>query len=154
MSIRDNLRWARPGAADEDIRQACRQANAEEFIERFPDGYETLVGDRGVRLSGGQCQRVALARAILRRPDLLILDEATSSLDSRSERLIQEALEAVAKETTVVIIAHRLSTIANADRIYVIHQGRILEEGTYQALMQQHGQFRRMTQLQLLETVA
>lgn len=153
-SIRDNLRWANDAATDEDIRQACRQANAEEFIERLPERYDTVVGDRGVRLSGGQCQRVALARAILRDPDLLILDEATSSLDAQSERLIQQAIERIAKETTVVIVAHRLSTIVRADAIYVLEGGRIVEEGTYAQLLQKQGAFSRMTQLQLLEAVS
>ncbi|MBI3011672.1 MAG: ABC transporter ATP-binding protein [Candidatus Omnitrophica bacterium] len=153
-TILENLRWAKEDATDEEIREACRQANADEFIERFPNGYHTEVGERGVRLSGGQCQRVALARAILRKPELLILDEATSSLDTQSERLIQQAIEAVAKETTVVVIAHRLSTIVNADMIYVLQDGWIVEEGTYQTLMQRHGPFSRMTQLQVLEPVA
>ena len=150
-TIRENLRWAKPDATHDEIRQACRQAHAEEFIERFPEGYDTVVGDRGVRLSGGQCQRMALARALLRQPELLILDEATSSLDSQSERLIQQAIEAAAKNTTVIVIAHRLATIVNADAIYVLHGGRIVEEGTYRTLRQQHGPFHRMTQLQLLE---
>jgi ATP-binding cassette subfamily B protein len=154
MSIRDNLRWACDAATDADIQNACRQANAEEFIERFPDGYETIVGDRGVRLSGGQCQRVALARAILRKPEVLVLDEATSALDTHSERLIQQAIETVAKGTTVIVIAHRLSTIVNADYVYVLHEGRIVEEGTYQALVRQDGHFSRMTQMQLLESAA
>jgi len=154
LSIRDNLRWGKPSATDEEIREACRQANAEEFITRLPDGYDTLVGDRGVRLSGGQCQRVALARAILRKPELLILDEATSSLDSHSERLIQQAMEMLAKDTTVIVIAHRLATIVNAHRIYVLQRGRMIEEGTYQTLVQQHGHFSRMTQLQFLEVAA
>jgi ABC-type multidrug transport system fused ATPase/permease subunit len=151
MTIRDNLRWANEAATDEEIKQACRQANADEFIERFPDGYDVLVGDRGVRLSGGQCQRVALARAILRKPDLLILDEATSSLDTKSERLIQQAIENIARETTVVVIAHRLSTITNADYVYVLHKGRIVEEGTYKELVRKQGHFSRMTQMQALE---
>jgi ATP-binding cassette subfamily B protein len=151
MSIGDNLRWAQDAATDEEIRQACRQANADEFIERFPQGYDTVVGDRGVRLSGGQCQRVALARALLRKPDLLILDEATSSLDAQSERLIQQALERVAKQTTVVVVAHRLSTIANADLIYVLDGGRIVEEGTYAELIRRQGPFSRLTQAQGLE---
>ncbi|MBI3320410.1 MAG: ABC transporter ATP-binding protein [Candidatus Omnitrophica bacterium] len=154
MSIRENLRWAKPDATEREIREACHQANADEFIERFPDGYDTVVGDRGVRLSGGQCQRVALARAILRKPDLLILDEATSSLDSHSERLIQQAIETIAQETTVVVIAHRLSTITKADHIYVLHGGRIVEEGTYQELVRQEGHFSQMTQLQMLEASA
>jgi ABC-type multidrug transport system fused ATPase/permease subunit len=152
MSIRDNLRWANEAATDAEIEEACRRANADEFIQRFPDGYDTLVGDRGVRLSGGQCQRVALARAILRKPELLILDEATSSLDAHSERLIQMAIETIARETTVIVIAHRLSTIINADHIYVLKEGRIVEEGTYQTLMRKRGHFSRMTELQVLET--
>lgn len=152
MSIRDNLRWADNGVAtEEEIRQACRQANAEEFIERLPDGYDTVVGDRGVRLSGGQCQRVALARALLKKPDLLILDEATSALDTESERLIQEAIEQVARETTVVIVAHRLSTIARAGAVFVLQGGRIVEAGTYAELVQRRGIFRHMTQMQGLE---
>jgi len=152
-SIRDNLRWAKEEASDEEIRAACRQAHAEEFIERFPHGYDTVVGDRGVRLSGGQCQRIALARAMLRTPQLLILDEATSSLDSQSERLIQQAIEGAAKATTVIVIAHRLSTIVNADHIYVLRQGRLVEEGTYQELMRNEGPFSHMSQLQVLEAV-
>lgn len=151
MSIRDNLRWANEGATDAEIKEACRQANADEFIERFPSGYDTLVGDRGVRLSGGQCQRVALARAILRKPELLILDEATSSLDTQSERLIQQAIETVAKETTVIVIAHRLSTIINADYIYVLQGGTVVEEGKYQELVRKNSYFARMTEMQNLE---
>ena len=154
MSLRDNLRWANETATDEQLRQACRQAHADEFIERFPEGYDTVVGERGVRLSGGQGQRIALARAILRRPDVLILDEATSSLDTHSERLIQQALESVAKGTTVIVVAHRLSTIANADIIYVLDEGRIVEAGTYAELVQRKGPFSRMTQLQVLEAVS
>lgn len=154
MTIRDNLCWANETATDCEIREACRQANADEFIERFRDGYDTLVGDRGVRLSGGQCQRVALARAILRKPELLILDEATSSMDSQSERLIQQAIEAVAKETTVIVIAHRLSTIVNADYVYVLQRGTVAEEGTYQELIGRNGYFTRMIEMQDLETVA
>jgi ATP-binding cassette subfamily B protein len=150
MSIKDNLRWAKDNATYEEIRQACLQANAEEFIERFPEKYETVVGDRGVRLSGGQIQRIALARAILRKPRLLILDEATSSLDTRSERLIQQAIANIAKETTIIIIAHRLSTIRNADYIYVFRNGRIIEEGTYLELIKLDGNFSRMVGLQAL----
>lgn len=151
MTIRDNLRWANEAATDTEIKEACRQAHADEFIERFPDGYDTVVGDRGTCLSGGQCQRVALARAILRKPDLLILDEATSALDTHSERLIQQAIETVAKKTTVIAIAHRLSTIINADYVYVLQRGRIIEEGTYQTLVRKEGQFSRMTKMQTLE---
>jgi ABC-type multidrug transport system fused ATPase/permease subunit len=152
MTIRDNLLWGSESATDKEIAHACRQANAIEFIERLPKGFDTIVGDRGVRLSGGQVQRVALARAILRRPCLFILDEATSSLDTYSEKLIQRSIEMIAKETTTVIIAHRLSTIMNADYVYVIKKGRIIEEGAYSDLVTMNGQFNRMVKLQILET--
>ena len=153
-TIKENLRWSQDQATDLEIEAACTRANADEFIRSFPDGYDTLVGDRGVRLSGGQCQRIALARAILRQPDLLILDEATSSLDTFSERLIQSSLESISRETTVVVIAHRLSTIANADCVYVLEKGRIVESGTYESLVRDGGHFSRMTHLQRLETPA
>lgn len=152
MTVRDNLLWACEGATDEDIERSCSQANADEFIRKLPEGYDTLVGDRGIRLSGGQIQRIALARAVLRRPSLLILDEATSSLDTHSERLIQTAIEEIAKDTTVIVIAHRLSTIVRAGRIYVLREGRVVEKGAYQDLVQMDGHFNRMTKLQALET--
>lgn len=151
ISILDNLRWAKQSATEQEIQYACRQAYAEEFIKEFPRGYDTVVGDRGVRLSGGQAQRIALARAILRKPDILILDEATSSLDTHSERLIQQAIESIAKETTVIVIAHRISTIVNADYIYVLDKGQIIEEGIYSELLLKDGEFNRMIQLQTLE---
>jgi len=150
-TVRDNFLWACESAADEQIVQACRQANADEFIRQLPQGYNTVVGDRGVRLSGGQVQRVALARAILRNPELLILDEATSALDTYSERLIQQAIENIAKETTVIVIAHRLSTIVNADYVYVLKEGRIVEEGGYFQLVRRNGHFNRMVEFQMLE---
>ncbi|MFH1287795.1 MAG: ABC transporter ATP-binding protein [bacterium] len=152
MTIRDNLLWAKDDATQEEIVEACRQANADEFIVGFSKGYDTLVGDRGVRLSGGQRQRIALARAILRRPVLLFLDEATSSLDTNSERLIQKAIENVAKETTVIVIAHRLSTIINSDFVYVLREGRVVEKGKYSDLAKIDGYFNRMVKLQFLET--
>lgn len=151
MSIRDNLLWANEKAGEGDIRHACQQAHADEFIEKFPQGYNTLVGDRGVRLSGGQRQRIALARAILRQPEILFLDEATSSLDTYSERLIQQAIEDIAKETTMIIIAHRLSTIINADYVYVLKEGRVIEGGRYSELLNAEGYFKRMVNLQLVE---
>ncbi len=151
MSVRDNLRWANDMAGDDKIKQACIQANAEEFIGKLSHGYETIVGDRGVRLSGGQIQRIALARAILRQPKLLILDEATSALDTHSERLIQQAIENIAKETTVVVVAHRLSTIINADYVYVLKNGRIIEEGRYSELILANGSLSNMARLQTLE---
>ena len=151
MTIADNLLWANDTATEEEIKEACIQANAHEFIKEFPEGYNTLVGDRGVRLSGGQIQRVALARAILRKPDLLILDEATSSLDTHSERLIQQAVDNIARQTTVVVIAHRLSTIVNADSIYVFKDGQVIEKGGYSELVSMNGYFNDMTKLQALE---
>lgn len=144
MSIRDNLLWAKEDATDDEVKEACDIANASEFIEDLPKAYETIAGDRGVRLSGGQIQRIALARAVLRKPDILILDEATSSLDTQSERLIQHAIESIAKKTTVIIVAHRLSTIINADYIYVFDEGRVVEEGTHTELMSRNGSFSRM----------
>ena len=153
MTIRENLLWACESASMSDIEHSCRQANAEEFIRRFPKGYDTVVGDRGVRLSGGQLQRIALARAILKKPQILILDEATSSLDTNFERLIQDAIENIAKETTVIVIAHRLSTIVNADYIYVLKSGRIIEEGAYPQLINKNSEFYNMVKQQALETV-
>lgn len=150
MSIRDNLLWADPQATQGEIEEACRLAHAQEFIVRFPQGYETVVGDRGVRLSGGQVQRLALARAFLRKPQILILDEATSSLDSYSETMIQESVEAMAKRTTVVVVAHRLSTIRHADIIYVLSHGKIIEQGTYEGLMHSGVVFPGMVRFQEL----
>lgn len=150
-TVRDNLLWANENASEKEIVEACRQANALEFIESLPKGYDTFVGDRGVRLSGGQIQRIALARAILRKPQLLILDEATSALDTYSERLIQQAIEGIVRETTVIVVAHRLSTIINADYIYLIKDWGIAEEGTYAQLMQKNSHFTKLARLQALE---
>jgi ABC-type multidrug transport system fused ATPase/permease subunit len=149
-SIRENLLWANEEATFEQIDQACLQASAKGFIQDLPDGYDTIVGDRGVRLSGGQCQRIALARAILMQPALLILDEATSALDTESERLIQEAIENIAETTTVIAIAHRLSTIARADHVFVIDRGCVVEEGAYEDLLRTDGFFKRMVATQTL----
>lgn len=149
LSIRDNLLWANERATDDDIVHACRQANSEDFIKDLPEGYDTIVGDRGVRLSGGQIQRIALARAMLRRPDILILDEATSALDTRSEQLIQQAVENIARETTVIVVAHRLSTIKNSSYIYVIERGHVVEEGRFKELSVKDGaRFKKMCELQ------
>ena len=114
-------------------------ANAAEFVKELPQGIDTIVGDRGVRLSGGQRQRIALARAMLRKPELLILDEATSALDSESERLIQKSIESVGGNTTILVVAHRLSTIAKADQVYVMRQGRVVEEGAFTVLSTKPG---------------
>ena len=133
-TIRDNLLWSYADAKEDDLWEALRLANAAAFVKELPQGINTVVGDRGVRLSGGQRQRIALARALLRKPELLILDEATSALDSESERLIQQSIEQVAHDTTILVVAHRLSTIAKADQVYVLRQGRVVEEGPFSVL--------------------
>jgi ATP-binding cassette subfamily B protein len=135
MSIRDNIAYARPEASMEDVMAAARLAHAEEFIQRFPDGYDTLVGERGVQLSGGQRQRVAIARAMLKDPRILILDEATSALDAESEHLVREAMGRLMKSRTVVVIAHRLSTVRDADLVIVLVGGRIIQQGTHDELI-------------------
>jgi len=149
-SIRENIAYGKPGATEEDIQEAARQANAWEFIAGFPEGLNTLVGDRGVKLSGGQRQRIAIARAILKNPSLLILDEATSSLDAHSERMVQDALEKLMAHRTTIIIAHRLSTIRKADRILVIRNGEIAEEGPHDVLAASgNGIYSNLLKLQL-----
>ncbi len=147
-SVRDNIAYAIEGADEAAIWEAARLANALEFIQEMPDGFDTVLGDRGVRLSGGQRQRIAIARALLRDPDILILDEATSALDSVSERLIQESLEKLSVGRTVIAIAHRLSTIVRADKVVVLEQGRIVEQGGYQELLQQRGKLWKYHQMQ------
>ena len=148
-SIAENIIYRRPGASEAEIRAAAEQANAHEFIAAFPEGYETLVGDRGIKLSGGQRQRIAIARAILKNPAILILDEATSSLDSESERLVQNALDHLMQGRTTFIVAHRLSTIRTADRIAVIEAGRVVELGNHAELSAKpDGLYRRLSALQ------
>ena len=129
-TVRENIAYARPGRLGGGVEAAARAAHAHEFVERLPQGYDTLVGERGVKLSGGQRQRVAIARAILKDPAVLILDEATSNLDTESERLIEDALGKLLVGRTTLIIAHRLSTVRRADRLVVLDRGRIVEEGT------------------------
>jgi ABC transporter fused permease/ATP-binding protein len=151
-SIAENIAYGRPGASQAQIEEAARQAHAHEFIQSFPQRYATLVGERGIKLSGGQRQRVAIARAILKDPAILILDEATSSLDSESERLIQDALETLMLNRTSFIIAHRLSTIRHADRIVVVSGGRVVETGTHETLQAiENGLYRRLATLQFRE---
>lgn len=147
-SIKENIAYGKPGATDKEIMEAATKANAHDFISHFPEQYDTIVGERGVKLSGGQRQRVAIARAILRNPAILILDEATSSLDSESEQLVQEALENLMKNRTSFVIAHRLSTIRNADKIVVIDKGVVSETGTHEELMQSNGLYRRLNEMQ------
>ncbi|AOC96807.1 Putative multidrug export ATP-binding/permease protein [Flavobacterium anhuiense] len=148
-TIRENIAYGKPDATDEEIIQAAKQANAFNFVDSFPEKFETLVGERGVKLSGGQRQRIAIARALLKNPSILILDEATSSLDSESEKLVQEALEVLMEGRTSIIIAHRLSTIRNADKILVLDNGKISEEGTHQELINlENGIYKNLSNLQ------
>ena len=143
-TILDNIRFANPEADFEEIQEVCRIANADEFIAKFPNGYDTVVGERGVKLSGGQRQRIAIARALLADPRILILDEATSSLDSESEALIQEGLRRLRAGRTTFVIAHRLSTIRSADQILVVESGEILERGTHEELIALNGRYRQL----------
>ena len=144
----DNIRYGRPDASDDDIRAAADAAAATEFVETLPDGFETFLGEKGVRLSGGQRQRIAIARAVLRDPVLLLLDEATSSLDAESERLVQEALERLRKGRTSLVIAHRLATVLNADRIVVLDEGRVVATGRHHELIAEGGLYARLAELQ------
>jgi subfamily B ATP-binding cassette protein MsbA len=150
-TVRENIAYARPRASEADVQAAARAAHAHEFIERLPQGYDTLVGERGVKLSGGQRQRVAIARAILKDPAVLILDEATSNLDTESERLIEDALAKLLVGRTTLIIAHRLSTVQRADRLVVIDGGRIVEEGTHAELLALDGTYARLYRRQFRE---
>lgn len=148
-SIRENIAYGKPGSGTEEIIDAAKQANAWDFIQSFPDKLDTIVGERGIQLSGGQRQRIAIARAVLKNPKILILDEATSSLDSESERLVQEALDKLMKGRTSVVIAHRLATIRNADKIAVLENGTIIEQGTHNELLgHNNGLYRTLTELQ------
>lgn len=151
-TIRENIAYGRPGASQDEVEAAARKANAHAFITSFPQGYDTVVGERGIQLSGGQRQRIAIARAVLKDPAILILDEATSALDSESERLVQEALDELMKGRTSLVIAHRLSTVRDADRILVLDKGRIVESGTHEELIADvNGLYHSLSRLQLSE---
>jgi subfamily B ATP-binding cassette protein MsbA len=143
-TIRENVAFSRPEANEAEILAACRIARVDEFAERFSEKYDTVIGERGVKLSGGQRQRVSIARAVLADPRILILDEATSSLDSESEALIQEGLAHLMRGRTTFVIAHRLSTIHRADQILVVEAGQIVERGTHESLMLQGGRYREL----------
>lgn len=143
-SVYDNIAYGRPGSTREEVLKAARLANADEFIKKLPDGYETMVGERGIKLSGGQRQRIAIARAILKDAPILVLDEATSALDSESEALIQGALTNLMKGRTSIVVAHRLSTIAGLDEIVVLDDGKIVEQGTHRELLKKGGEYQKL----------
>lgn len=149
-TIEENIRYGKPGASNEEVIEAAKKANAFEFIQAFPEGLQTTVGERGVKLSGGQRQRIAIARAVLKDPDILVLDEATSSLDAESEHSVQQALNELMKGRTTIIIAHRLATIRTVDRIYVLEKGKIVESGSHEALLENEaGAYKSFIELQL-----
>ncbi len=140
-TVRENLRFAKPDATDEEVEEAARAAQIYNLISSVPDGFETVVGERGYRFSGGEKQRIAIARAVLRNPPILVLDEATSALDTQTERAVQEALTRLVEGRTTIAIAHRLSTVRDADQIVVLDAGRVVETGTYDELVAQGGRF-------------
>ena len=152
-SVRDNIAYGRRDATAAEIEDAARRANAHEFIERLPEQYETFIGERGVKLSGGQCQRLAIARAILASPQILILDEATSNLDTESEQLIQASMATLLAGRTTFVIAHRLSTIRRANLILLMEEGRIVERGSHDDLMSARGAYYGMVQRQMASAV-
>jgi subfamily B ATP-binding cassette protein MsbA len=147
-TIKNNIAYAQQDVSDEAIHAAAKAANALEFIENTPNGFDTLIGERGAKLSGGQKQRLAISRALLKNPPILILDEATSALDTESEKKVQKAIEALMKDRTTLVIAHRLSTVQNADKIIVIDKGKVVETGTHQHLYEQSGLYRRLYDIQ------
>jgi ATP-binding cassette subfamily B protein len=150
-TVAENIAYGKPDATREEIERAAKQAHAHEFIERLPDGYDTLIGDRGVRLSGGEAQRIAIARALLRNPRILVLDEATASLDPVSERIIQRVIEEGRGVRTTLIIAHRWTTVQCADRVLVLERGRLVEQGAHAELLQRDGAYAQLYRAALLQ---
>ena len=146
-TVKYNIAYGKLDAGDEEIENAAKAANAHKFISAMPDGYNTLIGERGMKLSGGEKQRIAIARAMLKNPPILVLDEATSALDSESEKLVQEAIETLMKNRTVILIAHRLSTVKNADQIIVIDKGTVVERGKHQELLDKNGVYAKLYNL-------
>jgi ATP-binding cassette subfamily B protein len=153
-TVRENLAYGRPDASDAELERAARLAEAHDFIAELPDGYDTIVGERGQKLSGGQRQRLSIARAILKDPPLLVLDEATSAVDNETEAAIQRSLELVGRDRTVIVIAHRLSTVRHADRIHVLEAGRIVESGTHDELLGDRGMYAALWRIQTGEVHA
>jgi subfamily B ATP-binding cassette protein MsbA len=149
-TVRNNIAYGLADAGEEAVRAAARAAHAHDFISRMTQGYDTVIGDRGMKLSGGERQRLAIARALLKNPPLLLLDEATSALDTESERLVQDALERLMRDRTVLVIAHRLSTVQHAHRIVVMESGRVVASGAHAELMEQDGAYRRLYNLQFV----
>ena len=152
-TVRNNIGYGRQGATPEDVTHAAQLAYAHDFILRMPEGYDTLIGERGLKLSGGERQRIAIARAILRDPPVLILDEATSALDTQSERIVQMALANLMKNRTTLVVAHRLSTIQNADRIVVLDRGTIVEVGSHEELLRKGGMYKRLHAMQFADAI-
>jgi ATP-binding cassette subfamily B protein len=150
-TIEYNIAYGRPGAPREDVVAAARAAHIHDFIDSLPDGYRTMVGERGLKLSGGEKQRVAIARTLLKQPAILVFDEATSALDSRTERVIQQELEGISRSRTTLVIAHRLSTVVHADQILVMDHGRIAERGTHAELLAHRGAYAAMWEIQSRE---
>jgi ABC-type multidrug transport system fused ATPase/permease subunit len=153
-TVAENIAWGFEGASRQDIIEAATLANADEFIRGFPDGYDTVIGDRGMRMSGGQRQRLGLARAIVRRPSILVLDEATSALDAEAEEKVQSAVDRLTGSLTVLIVTHRLATVRGCGLIHVLDDGRLVESGSWDELLQRKGKFSELVDLQSLEPQA